>query len=921
MANLPKNTDPFVLLKTKFQRPRLRENIVARPRLLEKLQDCLKQSGQFEDLGFARKLILVSAPAGYGKTTAVGQWLEICPYPCAWLSLDEGDSDPNVFLTYLTGAIRTAYPEACAITVSLLKSHQLLPTHYLVNTLINELAELPGKLVLALDDFHLIDGEVVPKLVLALLEHLTSKICLVIATRQDPTFPITHIRAAGDMVELRMAELCFSHPEVQEFLEAAVRPGLSPKIVKALEEHTEGWIVGLRLAALSLRGVDDLETFVEDFQGSGHRYVMEYLVDQVLSHQTSEVQNFLLVTSILDRFCLSLCDTLIEEQDNRAILNQINQENLFLVSLDIEGDWFRYHHLFQELLRHRLQSQIPSDKIAAFHSKASTWFVQNEFIEEALIHALAADDEIGAARLVETNYRQAVNQGQWSRLQRWVDRFSESAIERRPGLLLAHCWCLHRAFKLEATVPVFERAAGFLETPDLRVDLDIDEIEQNHLLGEINGLRSQVLYFLGEHELGRTHAEQSLEQLTPEFSYGVSGAMLYLDLHLHVLGHGEKALRQLNQTIRSQPKGSPASMHLYNGLCYINRALADFSRFLKAGQNYLLAAQKADILESVAFAHYQLGVAYYEWNKLETAQSHLEENLVLRFYAHEISYHSSLQVLALVYLKQNQMDKLQKLILAMQELEGQTESHLFIDGIHSFQARLALYQDDLESADRLSLAAYNGPPLGPMLLFEIPAITRAKFLVAQATLQSTQEALDLLDELLVQARETHYVWREIEILALQALALNVQGNLDEALSSLEQSVTLAEPGRLIRTFVDLGPQLVELLRRLSRTGGATNYLNQLLAAFDAEYSISQNILHSEIFELLTDREAEVLALLGERLTNKEIAHRLVISPQTVKRHSSNIYQKLGVKNRREAAAKAQEMAFIFLYADNSRSLQ
>jgi LuxR family maltose regulon positive regulatory protein len=883
------------------------ENLVARPRLLDRLQDCLKQNGSSADTGFARKLILVSAPAGYGKTTLLGQWLEVCPHPLAWYSLDTGDSDLNVFLSYLTGVIRTVYSEACASTFSLLQSPQMQPIDYLANTLTNELIELPGKLVLALDDFHRIEGDAVPDFVSRLLEHLPEQVCLVIATRQDPILPLIRLRASGEMIELRMADLCFSHPEIQAFLDVSISPGLSPQAVKTLETRTEGWIVGLRLAALSMQGAADPEAFADAFGASGHRYVMDYLVDQVLSLQTPEIREFLLQTAILDRFCVPLCDAVLARQNNQSILDELEHTNLFLVPLDIEGKWFRYHHLFQELLAHRLQTQSAHDEIAALHSRASTWFAENEFIEEALIHALAAGDEIGAARLVETNYRLVVNRGQWSRLQRWVDHLPESLIAARPGLSLAHCWCLHKAFKLEATVPVFELAASLLETPEFSVELDIDEDEQRYLLGEINGLRSQVFYFVGEHQLGRIHAEQSLEQLSPAFSYGISGARLYLTLHLHVLGQHEDALQQLNQSIRAQPQGSPFSMHLYNGLCYIHRALADFHQLFQASQEYLLAAQKADILESVAFAHYQLGVAYYEWNELETAQSHLEENLTLRFHAHKISYHSSLQVLALVYLKQKQTEKLQKLIWTMQELEGQTENHLLIDGIHSFQAQLALHQGDYDAADHLSLVAYNGVPLGPMLLFEIPAITRAKVLIAQATLQSLQEALELLDELLAQAQNTHYVWREIEILALQALALNAQGHTEAALSRLEQAVTLAQPGRLVRTFVDLGPTLVGLLRRLDGRGIAKPYLNRLLKAFDVELDTFPQGLNANFIEPLTERELEILALLGERLTNQEIAQRLVISPKTVKRHASNIYQKLGVSNRREATDRAREL--------------
>jgi LuxR family maltose regulon positive regulatory protein len=924
MSTPNRESDPFVLLRTKFQRPRLRANLVSRPRLLDLFHVCLKQSsfpesntqgsGYQVNLGFTRKLLLVSAPAGYGKTTALSQWLDECPYPCAWLSLDAADSDLSIFLTYLTAAIQTVYPDACPETSSLLQSYQMPPRKYLESTLSNELADLPDKLVLVLDDFHSIEGETVPKLVTALLDHLPPRMCLAIASRQDPDLPLNHLRASGEMVELRMADLCFALDEAQAFLEQTVGTGLSDEIVEMLEQRTEGWIVGLRLAALSLRSAKDPVLFVKSFQASGHRYVMEYLLDEVLSQQPPAIQGFLLQTSILDRFCVPLCDAVLDRQDNQAILKELDQANLFLVPLDFEGKWYRYHHLFQELLAHRLQTQMTGDEIASLHTKASAWFAGNEFVEEAMSHALAAGDVTGAARLVEEHYRHTVNRGQWARLKRWMELLPDNIIMQRPGLLLARCWCLHREFKLPATVPLFESAAVFLETPEPNPDLDLTEEEQHTLLGEIYGLRSQVLYFLGQFEPSVMFADQSLAQLPETFPYGRSGALLYWALHCHALGRGKEATSRLYQVIRAEPEVSPFTMHLYNGLCYIHRSTADFPRLSQVGQDYLIAAQKADLSESVAFAHYQLGILHYEWNELETARHHFETVVNLRYYAHELSYHSSLQGLALVYLAQNQLEKVQDTIAAAHEFAQQTESHLLLAGSRSFQARLLLLQGDLARADRESQAAYTGSQLEPMLLFEIPALTRAKVLVARATSESLQQATILLDELLAHAKNTHFVWREIEIGALQALVLAKQGHTGEALSCLEQVVTLARPGWLVRTFVDLGSPLADLLRQLVNQGVAVEYLNQVLAIFDPQPKIryfAKNMqATSGIVEPLTERELEVLVLLGKRLTNQEIAEQLVISPKTVKRHASNIYQKLNVRNRSQAAAKARSLRIL-----------
>jgi LuxR family maltose regulon positive regulatory protein len=607
-----------------------------------------------------------------------------------------------------------------------------------------------------------------------------------------------------------------------------------------------------------------------------------------------------------------LCDAAMDRQDSEVILEELDRANLFLVSLDFEGKWYRYHHLFQELLAHRLQARTPGGDIASLHARASDWFARNALIEEAMAHALAAGDATGAARLVETNYRQAINRSQWTRLRRWVELLPESIIEQRPGLLLAQCWCLHRAFKLEATVPVFAAAAELLEDPEASAGLDIEEEEQRYLLAEINGLRSQALFFLGTFEAGLAYAEQSMAQLSETFPYGRSGALLYWALHAHALGQGEAATRRLYETIRAEPESSPFTMHLYNGLCYIHRSSAEFPLLLRAGKGYLRFALTVGLPESEAFAHYQLGVLHYEWNDLDVAREHFAAAINLRYHAHELSLHFSLQGLALVHLAQGRLEEAQDSIASAREFAQQTGSQLLLACSRSLSARLLLFQGDLERADRESLAAQTGSDSESMLLFEIPALTRAKILVARDTPESLHEAMTLLDELLDQAQNTHYTWRQIEILALQALSLAAQGHTDKALSCLEQAVALARPGCLVRTFVDLGSPLADLLRRLAGRGIAAQYLKQVLTAFGLPAQAKSPVVtaESEIIEPLTERELEVLKLLGERLTNREIAQRLFISPNTAKRHASNIYQKLSVSDRRQAAVKARSLGIL-----------
>lgn len=904
--------EPYVVLRTKLQRPRLRGDLVARQRLMDQIDAGLSQSYRTDNNTIPCKLILVSAPAGYGKTTVMDQWLEDCPYPSTWLSLDAEVNDLIIFLTYFTTAIQMVYSDAVQETSSLLKSNHKLSLEYLASTLANELAEVPGKLLFVLDDYHRIDGATVPKLITFLLDQLPPQICLAIITRQDPDLPLIRMRASGEMIELRMADLYFTPNEVHAFLRQSVGMELSQETVDALAKSAEGWIVGLRLVALSLRGAKDPSVLLHGLQTSGHHYVMEYLLDEVLSQQTPAIQDFLMRTSILDRFCAPLCDEVLDHQNSQAILQALNHANLFLVSLDFERKWYRYHHLFQELLAYRLHVQLTREEIARLHARASVWFAANDYIEEAMTHALTGGDLTATAHLVEANYRQVIDHNQWTRLKRWMALLPDQIIEQRPGLLITQAWLLHHEFKVAETAPVIESATVLLEELDQDSELQLNEEERGFLLAEAHGLRSQVLYFLAAFDYGVKYLDQSIGRIAPTFSYGRSGPWFYWGLHSHALGRGEDAARRLEQIIRDGPESSPFTMHLYLSLCYIYRSSADFPRLSQAGRAYLGAAQNANLPESIAFAHYHLGVLHYEWNELDQARHHFEAAINLRYFAHQLSYYSSLQGLILVLLAQDQHDKVPEILAALDELAQQIENHLLLASSRSFQARLSLFQGDLDTAERESQAAYQGPQLEPMLLFEIPALTRATIMVNRNTPGNLSQAAVLLDELLEHTKTTHFTWRQIEVLALQAMVLAAQGQNEEALSRLEEAVILARPGWLVRTFVDLGASLAGLLRQLAWRGVAVDYLNHVLAAFESgsAATLPTADLQAGFVEPLTVREMEVLLLLGERLTNQEIAQKLTISPKTVKRHVSNIYQKLSVSNRREAATKARELGLL-----------
>jgi LuxR family maltose regulon positive regulatory protein len=476
--------------------------------------------------------------------------------------------------------------------------------------------------------------------------------------------------------------------------------------------------------------------------------------------------------------------------------------------------------------------------------------------------------------------------------------------------MLALCWCLHLEFNFEETFPLSEKALAILEDPELSPDLA--EYERQFMLGEAHLILSQVLYFMGEFEQGLACVEKALAQISPAFSYGLSGAWYYWLEFNQVLGRRDEAIERIHKVIRDYPVNSPFTMNIHLGLCYVYRSAADFPRLSKAGRAFLKAAQKANLPESVAFAHFHLGVLHYEWNELEKARHHFEAAINLRYFAHALSYQGSLQGLSLVLLAQDQPNGFQDTMAMMNEFARQTESDFLLTCNRSFQARLSLLEGDLVRANRMSLADYDTPQVEPMVEYEVPALTRAKVLAQSNTQESLQQANLLLEELLDHAESTHITWRQIEILALQALVLEAQDRNEQALSRLKQAVALAKLGWLVRTFVDLGPSLAKLLRQLAVRNIESDYLSHVLKAFNSESNASLPKQDSKprLATPLTEREREVLFLLAQRLTNQEIAQRLIVSPKTVKRHASNIYKKLGVNNRRQAAIRARDLGIL-----------
>jgi LuxR family maltose regulon positive regulatory protein len=895
------------LIRTKLNMPQVSGDLVERPRLIERLS----QSP-------SRKLTLISAPAGYGKTTLAATWLQAQPRrPAAWLSLNESDSDLALFLSYIVAAIQTIFPDACPETRGLLQTTQLPPVDYLATTLINEIVALPEGLLLALDDYHRINDQRVHQLMSQLIEHQPEQIHLVLISREDPIqLPLTQLRAQRDMLEIRRADLRFDLAETQNFMTLAMGMTLPDDLVAALDRWIEGWVVGLRLASLSMRDLDDPATFVRALKGTD-RYVMEYLLDEVLSRQPEAIQAFMLRISILERLCGPLCEAVTGVDDpecnGQAYLEWLEGANLFVVPLDNQREWYRYHHLFQNLLVNKLQVAYPTAEIRDLHQRASRWFADQGYVEEAIHHALAADDLGTAVELVEQNSQNLLNRLERHTLERWLSMLPEGAVADRPRLLIAQAWLLYLQWRLTALDALLDQAEAHLESSETSVTSG----ESIALQGQINVLRSAAANVVrGDLRQSVAAAEQALSQLPIEERGARGTALVYWALAQQALGEKETAVDRLLEVINDPTHLGPSKIQAFFGLGLVYLRAAELDSMFQTVQRSLAYAEKNPAVNAITIANWLSGPLRYEWNDLDAASLNYSCIYELRYRTNFLATLGCMLGLARISQALGEMDQVQALLDGLRREILWLDNADFLPALESFQAYQWLLQKNVAPALRWARSFQPEVLEEPVFWFEVPSLRRAQILAALGTEGDVQRTQRDLQSMLAIADAHHFAQRVIQILAHLALVHDRLGQPAEALKALQRALTLARPGGFIRSFVDCGPALTPLLRQLKHQSHFPNYLSRLLAAFDeTEAPIStasplRTGSADELVEPLTRREKEVLRLMQTGLTNQEIAGELVISIYTVKKHSSNIFGKLAVKNRRQAVQKAVQLGLL-----------
>ncbi|MDQ6670415.1 MAG: LuxR C-terminal-related transcriptional regulator [Chloroflexota bacterium] len=896
---------PGSIIQTKLFVPRRRGTTVPRPRLSDRLSR-----------GIDARLTLVSAPAGFGKTTLLASWLASAPRPevlTAWLSLDQSDNDPTTFWTYVIAALQTVAPAVGAGSLALIEAAQT-PIEVVLGALLNELNAFPNDLVLVLDDYHVIDDHRVHDGMAFFVDRLPPHVHLVIASRADPPLPLARLRARGELVEIRAAELRFTPDEAAEYFNDVMALDLAATELAILAGRTEGWIAALQLAALSMQGRDNVAEFIKGFAGDD-RYIVDYLVEEVLQRQPEHIREFLLQTSVLNRLTGPLCDAVTEQDGGKAMLEALDRANLFLVALDDRRQWYRYHHLFADVLRaHLAQYGEQPDQVVDLHRRASTWYERNAERPEAIRHALSAGDFGHAADLVELEWPALARARQEVTLRGWLDALPDELLRCRPVLSNAYAGLLLSNGELEGVDQRLRDAERWLapgqpsdaQGPGMVV---ANEDEFRTLPGSVAVHRAG--YALARGNLVETvnHARRALDLAPEDDRLTRGGATALMGLAAWANGDLETAYRSYADGMADVQRGGHLAGTVGRAITLADIRVAQ-GRLGDAMRTYAQALQLASeqggaVVRGTADVYVGMSEVQRERNELDAATQSL---LMSQELGEQSGFAQNLYrlrvAMALIREARGDLDGALNLL-------GSAQPEFMIDfspnvrPIAAMHARVLVRQG--RTGEALGWAREHGISVEDDLSYvrEYEHITLARTLLTSG---SAVQAAELLDRLLKAAEHGGRAGSMIEILVLQALANDVRGDKRAALVPFERALTLAEPEGYVRKFVDEGPGIVALLQAAAKRGIAPGYAQRLLThsgATTGEPHAKQNLV-----EPLSERELDVLRLLATDLDGPEIASQLMVSLNTMRTHTKSIYTKFGVNNRRAAVHRAEELALL-----------
>ena len=870
------------LLTTKIYKPPARSGQVQRPRLIETLNE-----------GVSRKLVLISAPAGFGKTTVMSIWAENIGSPVAWLSLDPADNDLTRFLLYVIAALQSKTPDVGQTAMALLHSTQKVPQETVLTVLINELASIPHDFTLILDDYQNIDNQEIHAALAYLIDHLPPTMHMVIASRSDPPLPLSKWRARGQLVELRQADLRFTPEEASVFLKRNTGFDLTAEQVTALESRTEGWIAGLQLAALSMQGRSDLSAFIQAFSGS-HRFVIDYLAEEVFSQQTENIRMFLVETSILDRFTAGLCNEVTGRTDSGIILRELEDNNLFLIALDDQRQWFRYHQLFQDYLRAEL-GERSQDKL---HKKACQWFKTQRLFSEAVKHALASGDTDLSEEVISQATVEAFNQAAFGSLLGWLETLPEQIVRGNTVLAAYKSLVLLLLDTYTESIPYAQAAEESL-APEA----------SDATRGLLMSLKAHLAMYEGRLDECVRYSRDALEYLD-------EGNQVLRNLTLNVLGQVLEMKEDVSSALviyrQAFESGWRAGDRLGALVVFTNLVFA-LNELGRRWDALVLCEQlAADIGSQPAPGLPLLDAVYLSWsmlvyeaNELDLAREYAQRALDALVAANfPLGILWGQYILARIHLAGGDYDAVMELTqpgsrLASRMGRDSAQGAWFA----ALEAQAALDSGNITSAKQWAeLGAYT-PGDTPHHWSDEPYFTYTRILLAQELSKEAQTLLDTMEALANQGGRERKL---VTIYLLQALVLLAQGEKKVAVERVERAVELAAPQEYRRAFLDEGQQIANLLPKTRHVAPA--FIDELLIAFRSQDAPTNQM--DGLIDPLTEREQEVLGLVAKGLSNREIAEALFITLGTVKKHLNNTFSKLDVKSRTQAITRGRELGLL-----------
>lgn len=926
------------LLQTKISVPLLPSEFVHRHRLTERISQ-----------GVKGPLTLISAPAGFGKTNLLIEWAAETNPHVAWLTIDEEDNDPSRFFSYMIGAIQAVHPGLGEEALDFIQSTQSRGLETGVTLLLNEISALRKRLILALDEFHVLESETILQGFSYLLKHCPRNLHLIIASRKEPAFDLASLRVKGKVIELGADDLRFTHTEIDLFLRRVTGMQFPPETILALEQNTDGWITGLQMAAISMRHCTNPASLVFHLEGDSH-YLVDFLAQEVLDRQTEEIRQFLLKSSVLDQFNGPLCQAVIKPDAQpgygAVMLDQLEHANLFIVALDEKHEWFRYHHLFGDFLRHILAETYLAE-IPLMKKRAALWFEAQSDLEKSIKYALDARDDEWTADLIERNVERMIKTGEIFSLTHWIGTLPDAIIQQHPRIGLTYAWGLITSYQLDT-------ARYWLDDLQKKLDQDkkIDGADQGddglwNMYGGLAVCRSTLALLNGDAEQAAEFSTEAANHLEQENPFIASLLALENSWYFILAGDTSKAIESLRKTLRIARQANNLLVMLI-ATCQ----LADMQALQGQLSRALVTLQKAQFMatDPHGSAHPLTGIAdigfgeiLLERDVLDKAEEYLERGWRVTKSLWSISGLDCMVSLARLLQIQGDTSGSQAIIEEASHMVLSTESSRWDDAmVSAIAARLSLQRNELSAAaqwwkkggfpdfmEKLPLEDY------PYHIFEYIQLTQARYILAMSRETSgsgqLQRALELLEPLLRAAERFKRVTSQIEILVLQSRAQHQLGNVDRAVKIMLSALALGEPEDYRRIFLDEGPSLASILRHcqmyqqdsngvLPSSGYIESLLNALVPEEEADHIYprsaqqpSKPVVAQMDFDvpiMLSPRELEVLLLIAEGKSNQEISGQLYLALNTVKRHAYNIYTKLEVKKRTHAVSKARQLGLI-----------